>query len=390
MTLFVYDGRNSEGNYVRGQINADSLNSAIESLRAQQFEIYDLRPADWREALQRHRVFMIGVAVLVVALSWLIRWTQRQQAVNLVQMALAWTTLDDGTVIGIDPTTHETVYTRHLKSVVPVDIRVTRDQHSLLILDKQSPEALAIDLTRMADPPRRISLLTPAVRLITLPNGYIGCLHVQRPGFTVLDQNTLKVVAYRGFEAEPGDVAATPDGRYWVVSEPALDRLVVFDNQSGRVAARLTVATQPDRLTFSPNGHDLWILCRDGNLRRIELDFSGNSPRITARSDGVSSLGGKNPIAILAPVEDRCYVLNKDDGVVGVISAADLSLIRMVPTGGSGPCAWALSSTQQMWVANGEGQSLGIMDMGLDQSIGHVTLHGTPTAIEISSPGMSP
>ena len=148
--------------------------------------------------------------------------------------------------------------------------------------------------------------------------------------------------------------------------------------------------SQPGRLALRPDGHDLWVLGQDGNLRRVTFDFTTNPPTLTAMSDGVSTLGGHNPIAILAPADDRCYVLNRDNAVIGVIGATDLSLVRMIPTAGSAPCAWAMTSTQTLWLADKEGDCLGLIDASTDQSEGHIQLKGAPVAVEISSSGMSP
>ena len=177
MTLFVYDGRNLEGP-VRGQIKADTLQSAIEFLRSQQIEIYDLRPADWRESVVRHRIFLIVVTLAAVASTWVVRWTQRQQAANAVHTALAWTALEDGRLLGIDPTTHETVFTRRLDGT-PIDMKLSADQHTLVVLVDKSSHLIALNLTDVNAPPRDIGLRSTGIRLFSMPGGDL--LHALEP-----------------------------------------------------------------------------------------------------------------------------------------------------------------------------------------------------------------
>jgi DNA-binding beta-propeller fold protein YncE len=59
--------------------------------------------------------------------------------------------------------------------------------------------------------------------------------------------------------AGPHNVAASPDGRFVVVSSPPANAVTIIDARAARVRTRVRVAGRPHDVDFSADGRFLWV-----------------------------------------------------------------------------------------------------------------------------------
>jgi YVTN family beta-propeller protein len=213
----------------------------------------------------------------------------------------------------------------------------------------------------------------------------------------------------------PSALAATPDGRFLLVTDEGDDHLVVLDTTTDDVVARFPTGVEPDAVGVSPDGDialvanvddntvtpvdlstrregraiavgarpDAIAIGGPGGLTAIVADLEGNT--VTPVDLGTMTAGapiavGTEPDAVaVSPDGTEALVANFGSGTVTPIDLTTLHAGRAVAVG-PGPTSLAVSATgpsgvPTAWVTTGETLvpvNLASFTVGSPLSLGHV------------------
>jgi YVTN family beta-propeller protein len=101
----------------------------------------------------------------------------------------------------------------------------------------------------------------------------------------------------------PDALAATPNGRYLLVTDEGQDLLTVLDASDGDVLAQVTVGVEPDAVAVSPDGRLALVAnSDDGTVTPVDLEnFKAGKPiRVGAEPDAIAIGGPAGGTAIVA------------------------------------------------------------------------------------------
>ncbi len=157
----------------------------------------------------------------------------------------------------------------------------------------------------------------------------------------------------------------SPDGRYIIIADLGLDKLLVYtlDPSRGKLISHSGVATRPGagprHLAFHPNGRILYVANELDSTVSV-YDFEPTTAALTERQF-LSTLPAPNPANTVADIHlspngGRVYVSNRGDNSIAVFAADEAGLLAQVtiaPCGGNWPRCFALSPDGRfMLVAN--------------------------------------
>lgn len=181
------------------------------------------------------------------------------------------------------------------------------------------------------------------------------------------------------------NLVLSPDGNTAYVTEPARDRLLVLDTQSGAVLSEIATGPTPSGLALSPNGQQIWVV--DTNVPGLTTQGT-----VTVVSTSTYSvLGtidvGSGPIDVaFSPDGSRAYVTNngavQPPGSVSIIDTASLQLVGELnppnPNVDWNPTSVAVSADgAQVWVSEAE-------TIGASQPLGMIYVFDAHTGAVIS------
>lgn len=121
-------------------------------------------------------------------------------------------------------------------------------------------------------------------------------------------------------------VAASPDGRFAVVTHPAEDRISAIDLTSYKVVANLSTGPFPNYAAFSPDSKSVYV-SNAGNNTVTSVDATQWIVQWNA------VVGSSPEHIVLSKDGARLYVNNVDGGSVSVVDTAARKSVKTIPVG---------------------------------------------------------
>lgn len=174
---------------------------------------------------------------------------------------------------------------------------------------------------------------------------------------TIVDIESGKVLSTVAVGREPEGVKLHPSGEtVWVTGETDHD-VTVLDTESGKVITKIKVGERPRDLTFTD----------DGSLAYVSGETAGNVTVVDAKAHKVLKTitmpEGSKPMGIeLSPDQQRLYVANGRGKTVSVIDVATDSILQSVEVGVR---PWGIALTgdgRKLYSANGPSNDVSVVD----------------------------
>jgi YVTN family beta-propeller protein len=234
----------------------------------------------------------------------------------------------------------------------------------------------------------RVGLAILAAALAAPSGVAAGTLYVtntKSESISVIDTTTFEVVQTIALgKGKPNRVVFHPDGKTaWVVYDKAHD-IGVVDAEAGRLVRRLKIGGNPYNLTFSPDGHFLYVLDWSSESSRDEvLVYDVQADRVDGRIE-VSTW----PAHGIFTRDGRTYYVSSETaGNVATIDTATRKITHTVWTGGDA-MGLALTADQRwLYAAAGEERKIVKVDAHTNTPVGSIALPGIVHDIVLTADG---
>ncbi|MDB5101205.1 MAG: lactonase, 7-bladed beta-propeller family protein [Cyanobacteria bacterium RYN_339] len=174
----------------------------------------------------------------------------------------------------------------------------------------------------------------------------------------VIDTGSNTVKATIGDIASAHGVLAVPALKRAYATATSSHELVVIDEDSLKVIARVPAGNAPDGLAYAPNAHAIFI-SDEGGSKETVVDVSTN------QTLGQIELGGEAGNTQYDAVSDRIYVNVEPKDEIAEIDPATRAVVARHPVPGAGGAHGLLldSANRQAYVAGEAGGKLSLVDM---------------------------
>jgi DNA-binding beta-propeller fold protein YncE len=202
----------------------------------------------------------------------------------------------------------------------PQALVTAEDQNQLLVVDLPSGHVA-----------RRVTLPADPEDLASRGNGGVVVVVSSSAGaVTVLNRATLRrVKTFGGFD-QPHIVAIAPDGEYAYVTDDTRGTLTVIRLSDMTIASSVFVGRGAHHLTFSPDGHRLWVGLGESASQIAILDTTNPvHPRVV----GHFSPGFAAHDLAFSPNGKEVWITSATGPDVTVFGAQDRRLLFRVPVG---------------------------------------------------------
>lgn len=202
-------------------------------------------------------------------------------------------------------------------------------------------------------------------------------------GIGVVDVATHKVIRVLKGISDPEQLDVSYDGRRLYVASEDTGTALVFDAQSGKVLANVTVGGEPEGVTLSPDGSVVYVTSEEGGIVSL-IDTKTN------RLIKQLKVGQRPRAAAFAPDGSRAYVTGENDASVTVIDARKHEVIQTIKLPGDGvrPMGVLVSPTGRwVYVATGRGRKVLAIDATTLKVSWEVTVGERPWGVAVSPDG---
>jgi DNA-binding beta-propeller fold protein YncE len=177
----------------------------------------------------------------------------------------------------------------------------------------------------------RIRVANGPLNVAASPDGRFVVVTSPRSGrVTLVNGRTYRVVRTLGGFGSPRDVEIAPDSRFAYVTDERRGQLVVVSLTTQRVVRRIAVGAGARNLTASPNGHRVWVAHGLHETTLTHVDSSRPAGARVLRRIGTA--GAPNDIAF-APDGRRVWATYWQEAVVGAFAARSGHLVLRRPVG---------------------------------------------------------
>jgi DNA-binding beta-propeller fold protein YncE len=170
---------------------------------------------------------------------------------------------------------------------------------------------------------------------------------------TLLDRRTLRVLRAIGGFHSPHIPAVSPDGRYAYVTDDAAGTLTSISLLTLRATSTINVGLAAHHLTFSPDGHHLWVALGESASTISILDTSELAhPRLTGQFHPGFAVHDLE----FSPSGAQVWVSSASGPDVTAFSARDRRMLFKVPVGS--PPQHLVFSGQYAFLTSGYGAKI--------------------------------
>jgi len=180
---------------------------------------------------------------------------------------------------------------------------------------------------------------------------------------------------------DPRDGIPVVKGSMVAVANTGNDTVMLLDPNRREVMQVFKLDGGPRALAVNDKTSMLYVALQDLN-RVVEINLVKMAP-----GRPLVALGGTRPVALHLerdPKGDKLYVLNSLSDNIGVIDIKTGNLNDTIPVGRR-PAAWAAAPEREtsrlLWVADFGGDTITLVDMGIDQTRGEIKVGRNPSAI---------
>jgi PQQ-dependent catabolism-associated beta-propeller protein len=203
---------------------------------------------------------------------------------------------------------------------------------------------------------------------------------------TVIDLRSRKTLSSAVVGIEPEGVAASPDGKWVYVTAETSNSVSMIDAHSAKVVGNVLVDVRPRAVAFSPDSRRAYVTAEiGGSLTALD------TRRHTVVGTVPLENGGGKPVGVVVSRDGkRVFVANGARGVVSVVDAGTLRVVRSIAVG-SRPWGVALSPDGALLVtADGMSDQVSIIDTKTLAVIGQARVGQRPWGVAIVAAGSRP
>lgn len=214
----------------------------------------------------------------------------------------------------------------------------------------------------------------------------------------------------------PRNLSLSEDGAVAYVSDPATNRVLKVDLESGVVAAQEIVGFRPERLHYFVADGRSWLAVSSPTAQRVYL-LNGDSLALLREipagleadgmlfyhdqfyvaergSSSVSAFdyrGGRQlsritvgwgPVYLLG-FDNKVFVSNQKDAALSVFHAGQNATARRIPLDASPFVMAASERRRQLYIAHREAHNLSVLDLSSERVIGEIMLGGSPFFVAV-------
>jgi len=241
----------------------------------------------------------------------------------------------------------------------PRGIRLSRDGKSLVVAVSGSPRGGPnVDESKLPPPDR------------------------SKDGIAVVDLATKEVRRLPG-GSDPENFGISSDGNRVYVSNEDAGTATVVDVPSGKVVATVKVGEEPEGVETNPDGSEVWVTSEEeGTVTVIN----------TATNTAVATIKvAKRPRSVAFTLDgSKAYVPAELDSAVMVVDTKERRVLKkiQIPGVGAKPMGSAISPNGKfVYVTNGRGKTLSVIDTGVDSVIATFEVGDRPWGVGVSPDG---
>jgi YVTN family beta-propeller protein len=197
---------------------------------------------------------------------------------------------------------------------------------------------------------------------------------------SVIDTSTNRVAATISVGSNPAGVGINPNGTKVYVANSQSNDVSVIDTATNTVIATVLAGSSPKGVAVSPDGKKVYVTNLASNTVSI-IDTTSDSVVSTVKT-------GKAPTGVaVSPDGKKVYVTNNGDRTVSIINTATKAVVSTVSVG-KGPKEIAITPDgTKVYVANSESGSISVIDTATNSVISTINVEGAPSGIAVNPAG---
>jgi PQQ-dependent catabolism-associated beta-propeller protein len=203
-----------------------------------------------------------------------------------------------------------------------------------------------------------------------------------KDGIGIIDVATRKVTKVLPGGSDPEAFDISKDGTRLFVSNEDVDSATIVDIESGKILRTVSVGREPEGVELHPSGETVWVT---GETDHDVTVLDTESGKVITKVD----VGERPRDIAFARDGSRAYVSGETAGTVTVVDGKShkvLKTIRMPE--GSKPMGVEVSPDQErLFVANGRGKSVSVIDLATDSVVSSVEVGVRPWGIALTGDG---
>lgn len=203
---------------------------------------------------------------------------------------------------------------------------------------------------------------------------------------TVLDLERGDIIRRVGVGEEPEGVTVRPDGRVVYVACEADNIVTAIDTSSLEVIARIPTGPRPRMIAFSRDGALGFVTAEnDAAVHVFDTASHAAVARIEIPRSDEAPMPARPMHVVLSPDGESVYVSNGRGQSVGVIDVNSRQVIRLIEDVGTRPWGMGVSGEGRfLYTANGPSGDVSIIDLE-SGDIRRVQVGGSPWGIAVGS-----
>jgi len=241
----------------------------------------------------------------------------------------------------------------------PRGIRLSHDGKSLVVAVSGSPRGgPGVDESKLPPPDR------------------------SKDGIAVVDLATKEVRRLPG-GTDPENFDMSRDGNTVYVANEDAGTATAVDVPSGKIVAKVKVGDEPEGVETNPDGSEVWVTSEENGTVTV-IGTSTNRPVATIEV-------AKRPRSVIFTLDgSKAYVPAELDSAVVVVDAREHKVLKklQIPGKGAKPMGSAISPDGKfVYVTNGRGKTLSVIDTGVDSVIATFEVGDRPWGVGVSPDG---
>jgi YVTN family beta-propeller protein len=202
-------------------------------------------------------------------------------------------------------------------------------------------------------------------------------------GIGIVDIESLELLRILRGVSDPEQMSLSNDGKRIYVASEDTGTAVIFDVDSGEIVATLPVGGEPEGVTTSPDGKFVYMTSEEDHQVAV-IDTEQN--KVVA-----NIVVGERPRAIaFSPDGSRAYVTGEFDGTVAVIDAREHKVLETIKLEGEMIRPMEVDTSPdggKLYVTTGRGRTLVVIDAATNKPEASVTVGERPWGLAVSPDG---
>jgi YVTN family beta-propeller protein len=202
-------------------------------------------------------------------------------------------------------------------------------------------------------------------------------------GIGIVDIESLQLLRILRGVSDPEQLSLSKDGKRIYVASEDTGTAVIFDVDSGEVVATLPVGGEPEGVTTSPDGKFVYMTSEEDHQVAV-IDTEQNKVVATIEV-------GERPRAIaFSPDSSRAYVTGEFDGTVSVIDAREHKVLETIKLEGEMVRPMEVDTSpdgSKLYVTTGRGRTLVVIDAATSKPEAAITVGERPWGLAVSPDG---